>query len=113
MTTDALRKLYIELRSLATYDSPRDDRDLFDDRVRAAIDEAGQDATPEAFVRAAKTVRVPCRRCAGTGQFITYVENGRPRGPGGRCYRCGGTGTQDAADGKRNAAYDNFHMRPI
>lgn len=52
-----------------------------------------------------------CRRCAGTGQFITYVENGVPKGPGGICFRCNGKGFQTKADSKRNWGYDNFYRR--
>jgi hypothetical protein len=47
-----------------------------------------------------------CRRCAGTGQFITYVENGKPKGPGGICFRCGGKGYHTQQDRKRNNGYD-------
>lgn len=49
-----------------------------------------------------------CDRCAGTGQFITYVENGVPKGPGGICYRCGGKGVQTLGDRRRNYGHDNF-----
>lgn len=49
-----------------------------------------------------------CHRCGGTGQFITYVENGVPRGPGGKCYRCGGKGYQTETDRRRNWGYDNY-----
>lgn len=49
-----------------------------------------------------------CGRCAGTGQFITYIENGVPKGPGGPCYRCGGKGWQSVADTRRNYGHDNF-----
>jgi YspA, cpYpsA-related SLOG family len=52
--------------------------------------------------------RVPCARCGGTGQFITRVENGEPKGPGGPCFRCAGKGYQDDADRRRNYGYDNF-----
>jgi hypothetical protein len=31
-----------------------------------------------------------CRRCAGTGKFITHTVNGQPKGPGGDCFRCNG-----------------------
>lgn len=54
------------------------------------------------------TKPVPCRRCAGTGRFITYVENGVPKGPGGPCYRCNGKGVQTLADHHRNYGFDNF-----
>ncbi len=47
-----------------------------------------------------------CGRCAGTGQFITYVENGKPRGPGGICFRCEGKGRHTQADRKRNIYHD-------
>jgi hypothetical protein len=46
-----------------------------------------------------------CRRCVGTGQFITGTVNGVPTGPGGICFRCAGKGRQDdcgeAAHGDR------------
>jgi len=43
-----------------------------------------------------------CQRCAGTGQFITMVENGVPKGPGGTCFRCAGKGWQTVRDARRN-----------
>jgi len=49
-----------------------------------------------------------CGRCAMTGRFITYVENGIPRGPGGVCFRCDGKGYHTREDRKRNAAYDRL-----
>lgn len=49
-----------------------------------------------------------CRRCAGTGQFITMVLNGRPTGPGGECFRCNGKGYQSARDEQRNDHYDEL-----
>lgn len=52
--------------------------------------------------------RAKCRRCAGTGQFITYMENGVPKGPGGPCFRCGGKGFQTVADRRRNYGHDNY-----
>lgn len=48
-----------------------------------------------------------CQRCAGTGQFVTGTVNGQPAGPGGICYRCGGSGTHNLRDRKRNAYYDS------
>lgn len=53
-----------------------------------------------------------CRRCAGTGKFITGTLNGQPTGPGGICFRCGGKGVQTEADARRNYGYDNFAPRP-
>ncbi len=47
-----------------------------------------------------------CGRCALTGRFITYVENGKPRGPGGICFRCEGKGFHTRADRKRNLYHD-------
>lgn len=47
-----------------------------------------------------------CGRCAGTGQFITYVENGRPKGPGGICFRCAGKGFHTQTDRRRNYGHD-------
>ncbi|KKN32082.1 hypothetical protein LCGC14_0817370 [marine sediment metagenome] len=47
-----------------------------------------------------------CGRCATTGHFITYVENGKPRGPGGICFRCEGKGFHTLADRKRNLYHD-------
>jgi len=35
-----------------------------------------------------------CKRCAGTGEFITGNVNGKPTGPGGICFRCNGKGHQ-------------------
>lgn len=35
-----------------------------------------------------------CARCAGTGMFITSMENGQYKGPGGPCFRCAGKGRQ-------------------
>ena len=63
-----------------------------------------------AYVRAALRVRFTCRRCAGTGAFITYVENGQPKGPGGPCFRCAGRGTQADEDVRRNYVHDCHYM---
>lgn len=61
---------------------------------------------PENWIEAAKRVHVPCRRCVGTGRFITYTENGIPKGPGGACFRCAGKGYQTDADARRNYGAD-------
>lgn len=50
----------------------------------------------------------PCRRCMGTGRFITQIVNGQPVGPGGPCYRCAGKGEITEADRRRNWGHDNF-----
>lgn len=47
-----------------------------------------------------------CGRCAGSGAFITYVENGVPKGPGGICFRCQGKGRHTQKDRKRNLYHD-------
>lgn len=52
----------------------------------------------------------PCRRCAQTGRFIPYVENGVPKGPGGSCFRCNGKGYHTRADRIRNAAWERHAM---
>lgn len=52
----------------------------------------------------------PCQRCVQTGRFITGVLNGRPTGPGGACFRCGGKGHHTQKDRRRNAYYD-AHQR--
>lgn len=87
----------------------------FNDRVTSIlldhnIDPSdANDAKPIDFVTAAESVATPCGRCAGTGQFITYVENGVPRGPGGICFRCEGKGYQVHSDRKRNDCHDRHY----
>jgi hypothetical protein len=48
-----------------------------------------------------------CGRCAATGRFVTMIENGKPKGPGGACFRCNGKGYHDLTDRKRNNYYDS------
>lgn len=66
--------------------------------------ELPKDAKP---VAAQDEKRERCGRCAGTGEFITHIENGKPKGPGGRCYRCAGKGYRTTDDERRNDYYDN------
>lgn len=99
---EALRAQYREIRAAVCYSSHAGAR-AFDAAVKAAV---GGGADPAAYVAAAKVVRVRCAPCAGTGDYITMVVNGVPRGPGGKCFRCAGAGTQDYADAKRNWVYD-------
>lgn len=66
--------------------------------------------TPESFVAIAKNMTCTCGRCAGTGNYITRVENGVPRGPGGECYRCQGKGYQTREDAVRNRVFDLHYM---
>lgn len=67
-------------------------------------------ASPQQWVEAAREVRFLCKRCAGTGMFITMVENGQPKGPGGECFRCQGRGTQNDHDVRRNEVHDQHYM---
>lgn len=81
----------------------------FDAAVRALLQDTiaeGVEPRPESWVHAAKRVSFRCRRCAGTGKFITHVENGKPCGPGGHCFRCQATGRVNDADQRRNYGYD-------
>lgn len=67
---------------------------------------------PTTFVpKIADSTPSQCRRCAGTGRFITGTLNGKPVGPGGPCFRCAGKGFQTKADSRRNWGYDNFGQR--
>lgn len=53
-----------------------------------------------------------CGRCAGTGRYITRVENGKPVGPdGASCFRCQGKGYQSDADRTRNFWYDAKYQK--
>ena len=54
-----------------------------------------------------------CNRCVGTGQYITRIENGKPVGPGGKCYRCAGKGYHDASDRARNLKHDLNYVPTI
>jgi len=55
-----------------------------------------------------------CGRCAGTGRFITRVENGKPVGPAGRsCFRCNGKGKHTQVDRKRNYGHDMNYVPPL
>lgn len=85
-------------------------REQFDAAVRAHLGAKAETATPEQWVAAAKATRIPCRRCCGTGDYITMTENGVPKGPGGVCYRCAGKGHQTDADAIRNATADRFYF---
>lgn len=100
-SVEELRAAYAKIRAAFCYDNcePRE----FDALVKAT-----NPTCPADYVLAAEAMSCPCRRCAGTGKFITYVENGSPRGPGGDCFRCGGKGRQDVGDVHRNRAYDQY-----
>jgi len=77
--------------------------ELFDAAVKEAMVAAKiDDPTPFDWVNYAHRVRFTCNRCGGSGMFVTYVENGKPKGPGGECFRCQGKGQQTVADAHRN-----------
>jgi hypothetical protein len=115
-TTNKPRSYYVNLwrRALAglSYDNVGDAKSfkaLAPSLAAAILESRGlvpNQATWSQWVAALYRVTMPCRRCAGTGQFITYVENGKPRGPGGICFRCDGKGRQNHRDGHRNRAWD-------
>jgi len=86
--------------------------EAFDAEVRKLM---GQDnvsePTPQDWVKYARLVEWPCQRCGCTGQYVTMVVNGRPTGPGGKCYRCSGKGYQRPRDAHRN--YWHAMKRPV
>jgi hypothetical protein len=91
------RREYARIRRLFVEGSDADSGE-FDAAVKARV---GEGATPEQFIAAAQAMRVRCRRCAGTGQYV------KPTGPGGICFRCKGKGEQNEADARRNWGYDH------
>lgn len=103
------RREYARIRKLFAVGAHVDARD-FDAAVAAKV---GPGAAPERFVAAARRMRVECKRCAGTGKFITMVLNGQPTGPGGDCFRCNGKGVQNVHDAERNHNYDCYAPREI
>lgn len=103
MDLEALRQAWRDAWRGLTYDySPEEIR-----AAVAAILAGNASPEPIAHVRAIRAVRLRCGRCAGTGRFVTYVENGIPKGPGGICFRCQGRGWQTFEDGHRNRTRDN------
>lgn len=71
-------------------------------------------AKPEAVTETPKTKTVPeghveCDGCSGDGVYhgAGSVVNGVFVGFTGKCFRCGGKGSQTPADVKRNTYYDN------
>ena len=102
-----IKKLRAEYRRIRARSSARSSVE-FDNAVKALLADK-VDPTPTDYVDAAKRVKITCRRCAGTGQFITMVENGIPKGPGGSCYRCQGRGYRMDKDERRNYGYDVYH----
>lgn len=103
---NTLRRNYRDALLGLTYDNAS--KSLIAEKI-AATDAA----TPAEYLRAIKTIRIPCRRCAHTGRFITGSNNGKPTGPGGPCFRCAGTGSQDYTDGHRNCTHDENYMARV
>jgi hypothetical protein len=106
-TVEGCRAAYRALRFYAvrmSHSAPYADNEAFD-RAAGQLIRTGE-PTPRDWVSAAKRVAWPCKRCATTGRFITYVENGQPKGPGGPCFRCDGKGVQSPADAHRNYWHD-------
>lgn len=111
MPLDRLREYYRQIRNRSEAYTHAE----FDAAVRAhlvkhghALEEGTEVA--RAYVRAARKVKFMCRRCAGTGRFITMVENGQPKGPGGICFRCAGKGVQNDYDVRRNEEHDKHYL---
>lgn len=100
----ACRKEYAKIRAEFCYDNGFSHGD-FDAYV---VSQGPRGA--KQFVELAKEVTCMCKRCAGTGMFITYTENGQPKGPGGQCYRCAGKGHQTLEDARRNRAFDALNL---
>lgn len=77
--------------------------------LNARVRESGA-VTPAECIKALESLTCACRRCAGTGSFITGTTNGQPTGPGGPCYRCEGRGYQTLTDARRNRAFDAYNI---
>ncbi len=106
-TEDGCRAAYRAARFYAvhmSHSSPYHSAGAFDFAVGQLLTTGAP--TPADWAHAARGLAWPCKRCAGTGRFITYVENGVPRGPGGPCFRCQGAGTQNPMDAHRNYWHD-------
>ncbi len=106
MSLNALRVRYDQIRSNVVWTSHCTSAD-FDAAVKALIPESPE---PKHWIMGALKALVKCGRCAGTGQFVTMVKNGKPTGPGGICYRCEGKGRQNYTDAKRNTYYDKHQI---
>lgn len=102
---NAINDARAEYRSIRAR-SHADSAATFDAAVRALLG-AGEHA-PAAWLRAAREVTFPCRRCAATGVWARCrdLNTGAPIGSCGTCFRCGGKGHQNDADAVRNAGAD-------
>ena len=108
-TVEGCSAAYRALRFYAVkvaYSSPFNSNASFDVKVCNYMDFNDITSDPAHWVACAAKVTWPCKRCASTGRFITHVENGVPRGPGGPCFRCDGKGVQTTKDAHRNYWYD-------
>lgn len=104
-TQNDLETLRAEYRAIRRR-THAENNQVFDAAVKTWLLQKGLLPTPANFVDAALAVTFKCRRCSGTGKFVTYIENGQPRGPGGDCFRCMGRGYQNDADARRNYGAD-------
>ncbi len=100
---EAARASYRAILNDFTYDN-------VDAKTLTALVKATGAVTPAECIKALENVTCTCKRCAGTGAFITGTLNGQPTGPGGPCYRCEGKGYQTLADARRNRAFDAFNV---
>lgn len=102
MTIEKMREEYRRIRERSQAASP----EAFDAKVKEMLARK-LNPTPGEWLEAAKGARFMCKRCAGTGRFVTGTLNGQPTGPGGICFRCSGHGSQNDADARRNFGADN------
>lgn len=117
MTDDECRAYYRKVRARSEADNPA----AFDAKVKwqlerwAYLRKAGGNppselTIPQQWVECAREVRFKCKRCGGTGQFVTMMENGVLKGPGGPCFRCKGRGKQNDHDVRRNEVHDEHYI---
>ena len=104
--------LYRKIRSRSEARTPV----IFDQAVKAEIERrlplGDKEPNLWGWLDAASKVTFTCRRCAGTGAFITGTMNGQPTGPGGICFRCQGRGVQNDDDARRNYGHDLHYCPP-
>ena len=100
---DELRAEFARVRDAFTYDNAG--RDEF-----FALCRKQNPQTPAEWVKVAKSISCPCRRCMGTGYYVRGTINGRPNVSESICFRCEGRGFQTADDGFRNRTYDQHRV---
>lgn len=110
VAVEELRAEYAKLRADFCYDNchPRE----FDAMVKGIVERKCRERqpTPNDFLQAVVGLTCSCKRCRGTGAYITGSLNGQPTGPGGACFRCEGKGRQTIEDARRNRAYDAHYL---